>query len=86
MYGIADHIDKYAPVEGKSALVIGSQVPWVEAILLAKGAAKVTTFDYIKITSEHPQVNYWVFGVVKENTAWNASISHLKFHNQRSFF
>jgi FkbM family methyltransferase len=34
------------PVRDKHALVIGSLVPWVEAILLAFGAASVTTIDY----------------------------------------
>jgi hypothetical protein len=36
--------------------VIGSQTPWLEGILLSKGVRKITTFDYIKITSEHPLI------------------------------
>ena len=44
-------------VVGKKALVIGSETPWVEAILLAVGAKHVTTLEYNRITSTHPQVN-----------------------------
>ena len=44
-------------VIGKKALVIGSETPWVEAILLAVGAKHVTTLEYNRITSTHPQVN-----------------------------
>jgi hypothetical protein len=43
-------------VDGKHVLVIGSQTPWIETILLNKGAKHITTFDYVKIKSEHPQV------------------------------
>jgi hypothetical protein len=38
-----------------SAQVIGSEVPWFEAILLSKGAKMITTFDYVSIESKHPQ-------------------------------
>ena len=41
---------------GKNALVIGSETPWVEAILLAVGAKHVTTLEYNRIKSTHPQV------------------------------
>ena len=44
-------------VIGKKALVIGSETPWVEAILLAVGAKHVTTLEYNRIKSTHPQVN-----------------------------
>ena len=44
-------------VFGKRALVIGSVIPWVEAILLAIGAKHVTTLEYNQITSTHPQVD-----------------------------
>ncbi len=36
--------------------VIGSQSPWLESILLSHGASQITTFDYIKIKSEHSQI------------------------------
>ena len=35
---------------------LGSLTPWLEAILLLKGASHVTSFDYNKIVSHHPQV------------------------------
>ncbi len=43
-------------VKDKHVLVIGSEVPWLEAVLLSKGAKKITTFDYATIESRHPQV------------------------------
>ena len=43
-------------VKGKNVLVIGSQSPWIETILLAKGAKNITTFDYVKIENSHPQI------------------------------
>ncbi len=35
---------------------MGSQTPWIELILLNKGAKKVTTFDYVKMNSARPEV------------------------------
>ena len=43
-------------VIGKNVLVIGSETPWVEAIFLSVGANHVTTLEYNKIISTHPQV------------------------------
>ena len=43
-------------VVGKEVLVVGSETPWVEAIVLAVGAKHVTTLEYNKIVSTHPQV------------------------------
>jgi hypothetical protein len=40
----------------KSVLVIGSELPWVEAICLGVGAGLVTTLEYGSINSTHPQV------------------------------
>lgn len=50
--------DKLSQIDmkGKSVLVIGSSHPWVEAVLLHNGAAKVTTLEYGTIVSEHPQI------------------------------
>merc|ERR1712183_540523 len=45
-----------ANMKGKSVLVIGSSHPWVEAICLHHGAAKVTTLEYGEIISNHPQI------------------------------
>ena len=36
--------------------MIGSVIPWVEAILLVIGAKHVTTLEYNRINSTHPQV------------------------------
>jgi Caenorhabditis protein of unknown function, DUF268 len=44
------------PIRGSSVLVIGSENPWVEAILLHLGAAKVTTLEYANLVSKHPKV------------------------------
>ncbi len=41
----------------KSVLVIGSQKPWLEAICLYAGARHVTTLEYGKIVSRHPQIS-----------------------------
>ena len=46
-----------ADLKGKSVLVIGSENPWVEALCLSKGAAKVTTLEYANLTSSHPLVD-----------------------------
>ena len=43
-------------IDGKDVLVIGSQSPWLESILVSKGARLVTTFDYIRINNEHPNI------------------------------
>ena len=40
----------------KHVIVVGSETPWVESILLAMGARHVTTLEYNKIKSSHPQV------------------------------
>ncbi len=37
-------------------LIIGSQSPWVEAIVLEIGAAKITTLEYADIVTDHPQL------------------------------
>ena len=53
-----DTIDLYKDrVVGKRVLVIGSETPWVESILLALGAEHVTTLEYNGIVSTHPQVS-----------------------------
>jgi Caenorhabditis protein of unknown function, DUF268 len=53
--GVRDDLSTL-PIRGKSILVIGTEKPWVEAILLFHGAAKVTTLEYSKIRSERDQV------------------------------
>ncbi|CAI6012859.1 unnamed protein product [Closterium sp. NIES-65] len=50
--------DKY-PVKGKSVLVIGSQNPWVEGILLAYKAGSITTVDFNKPVADYPGLRLW---------------------------
>ncbi|XP_052104115.1 uncharacterized protein LOC127737452 [Mytilus californianus] len=37
-------------------LIIGSEIPWVEACALEAGAREVVTLEYGKIVSKHPQI------------------------------
>ena len=46
----------YLKVNGGHVLVIGSQLPWIEALLLEKGANHVTTLDYATIQNHHPNL------------------------------
>ena len=43
-------------IKGLHVMVIGSERPWLEVVLLAEGAGRVTTVEYGSITSKHPQV------------------------------
>jgi hypothetical protein len=51
-----DKLTGFVDLRGKSVLVIGSEQPWLEIICLSLGASKVTTLEYGKIISEHPQI------------------------------
>ena len=51
---ISEHLDKYGNIKGKHGLVIGSQTPWLEGILLAKGAAKVFQEHVFSIGQPRP--------------------------------
>ena len=54
---VFDGLSQMASVRnGGHVLVIGSEIPWVEACVLAANASLVTTLEYGKITSHHPQV------------------------------
>jgi hypothetical protein len=48
-YLVPKHID----LQGKSVLVIGSEMPWLRLVCLSMGASKVTTLDDRKIESGH---------------------------------
>ena len=54
--GNAMHINSFQ-VKGGHVLVIGTQHPWIEVILLEKGAKHVTTLDYNVIKSDHPNIS-----------------------------
>ncbi len=43
-------------IKGKKVAVIGSETPWIEAILLNAGAASVVTVDYNKPVCSHPSL------------------------------
>jgi hypothetical protein len=43
-------------IKGSRVLVIGSELPWVEACALEAGAAEVWTLEYGRIHSTHPKV------------------------------
>ncbi|CAL6339225.1 unnamed protein product [Bathycoccus prasinos] len=44
-------------IMNKHVLVIGSERPWLEGMLLAFGAKFVTTLEYGSIIAEHPQLD-----------------------------
>jgi hypothetical protein len=43
-------------VRGAHVLVIGSQRPWLETLVLEAGATHVTTLEYAEIISEYPKI------------------------------
>lgn len=47
-------------VSGKRGLVIGSETPWAEAMLLEYGAANITTVEFGSIISDHPNITTYV--------------------------
>lgn len=53
---MVDKLRRRADLRGTSVLVIGSERPWLEVLCLFLGAARVTTLEYGKITSHHPQI------------------------------
>jgi len=60
-YGVADcknvkEAIRKAGFKGKHILVIGSETPWVESILLAEGVKKITTLEYGTLPNIHPQI------------------------------
>ena len=71
VYKIADLIEETMldKVKNRHVLVIGSDSPWIETILLDKGAAKITTLEYANITVEHPKIT--VIGPQKFKELYN---------------
>ena len=49
-------LETYVEPEGKRVLVIGTELPWIETILVRLGALEVVTVDYADIKSEHPKI------------------------------
>ena len=50
------HLEKYMEVKNQHILVISTQEPWIEAILLELGAKRITILEYNDIFNEHPQL------------------------------
>ena len=44
-------------IKDKNVLVIGSETPWIEAMLLTKGVKSVTTLEYKRIKTQHPKLS-----------------------------
>jgi len=51
---LVDEAADYLNVTNKTVLVIGTQVPWLEAILLSKRPKKIVTVEYGYFISEYP--------------------------------
>ena len=47
---------KYIDPKGKDILVIGSETPWIEAVLINEGAASITTLEYNPHPTDHPKL------------------------------
>jgi hypothetical protein len=55
---IHDGMERYnSSINGQRGIVIGSEDPWVEAILLSHGAGRLLTLEFGSINCTHPQVN-----------------------------
>ena len=48
---------KYMNVENKHFLVIGSQLPWIEAILVSLNIKKITTLEYNDYKTDHSRIS-----------------------------
>ena len=53
---ISKIIDDKMQLKDKHVLVIGSETPWLESMLLTKGAKMVSTLEYKKLQSTHPLI------------------------------
>lgn len=53
-------------VRGMRGAVVGSETPWVEALLLAAGAVHVTTIEYGAIDTDHPQLSVLTLSGLRE--------------------
>ena len=50
-------LSKYMNVENKHFLVIGSQLPWIESILLYLNIKKITTLEYNDYKTDHSKIS-----------------------------
>jgi len=53
---VLHHLNVTRKILGSRVLVIGSEIPWLEAICLLLGAKEVVTLEYGKIVSSHPKI------------------------------
>jgi len=53
---VLHHLNVTRKILGSRVLVIGSEIPWLEAICLLLGAKEVVTLEYGKIVSTHPKI------------------------------
>jgi len=53
---LIDEAAEFINVTGKTVLVIGSQSPWLEAVLISRNVHKVITLEYGFFNSEHPSL------------------------------
>jgi Caenorhabditis protein of unknown function, DUF268 len=53
---VHEHLRKTGKIKDSRVLVIGSHIPWLEAICLLLEAKEVVTLEYGKITSNHPRL------------------------------
>ena len=67
-------------VKHGNVLVIGSLSPWLEAILLEKGANHVTTLEYTQIHSLHPNIT-----VINPNQLRNSFLANHFDHDENKF-
>ena len=51
-----DLLVKYIQVENKHVLVIGSVLPWIEALLLTMNVDHITTLEYDPCLTTHPKI------------------------------
>ena len=63
VFEVAEHLDQHIfraskPISDHKILVIGTKMPWIEAILLEKGAKHVTSLvpDWKITKSTHPNI------------------------------
>lgn len=67
---IDEAITKYS-VKNKDVAVIGSEIPWVEAIIASKKPSSITTIEYGKIISSIPYIKTFTPSEFAENTLKN---------------
>lgn len=68
VYDISRHIDQHMlkNVKEGRVLVIGSNDPWIEVILLEKGAKHVTTLEYMVVENSHPNITAVTPDIIRE--------------------